>query len=151
MATKGQQIRTLLVYEAIDAVLTANASGVQKELQAHGFEFPHGQNAQLAEKYLIQLYSNNEPLFWDIMHKVPVNTSAIPPASKAKLNTLAPSSGANQRSDWWNGILNTLQGSSTSGGGESSTEETTTGAYVGYVIVILAIVGLTIYMFKTIK
>lgn len=153
MATRQEQARNLMVYEVIDAVLTANPGGAHKELVNNGFEFKYGQNGALSEKYLIQLYSNNEPLFWDIMHKIPVNSASIPPASRERLSAVVPTTGSSssQRSDWWNEILNTLQGTSTSGGGETSTEETTTGAYVGYVIVILAIVGITIYMFRTIK
>ena len=155
MATLKEQSYNAAVYDLIDAILTANPSGVQSELQKHGFEFKYGQNAQLAEKYLLQLYQNNTELFWEILDNVKVNPMNIPPVQRERLIALSTSGNPNARfgslDEYIQGAKDFLKGTKTEGTSEETTTETTTGAYIAYIVIILAIIGTAFYLMKNVK
>lgn len=155
--TLSQQAYNAATYDLIDAILTANPSGVQRELQNHGFEFQYGQNAQLAEKYLLQLYHNNSELFWNILQNVKVNLSAIPPAQRERLIALTSKGDANGNpnsktvQDYVQDGIDFLKGTKVEGGAEETTSEIASGAYVAAVIIVIAIIVIAFYLIKAPK
>lgn len=155
MATLTEQAKNAAVYDLIDAILTANPSGVQNELQKHNFEFKYGQNAQLAEKYLLQLYQNNAELFWEVLQNVKINAMNIPPVQRERLIALSTTANPNAKfgslDEYIQSAMDFLKGTKTEGSSEETTTETTTGAYIAYIVIVLAIIGITFYLINKVK
>ena len=157
MAIITEQDYNAAVYELIDAAIDANPSGIQAELQKHNFAFPYGQNAQLAEKYLLQLYQNNTPLFWDILSNVRIDISRIAPAQRDRLSALVPANSTTKGiGDYYQQALDYLKnlklgGTKTEGTSEQTVTRTSTGAYIAYILIALAIVGIAFYLIKITK
>lgn len=156
--TKSEQVKNATIYQLIDTMTSVNPSGVQKVLQDNGFVFQYGLNPSLQEKYLLQLYHNNAPLFWNISGKVSIDRSKVQPDIREKIDVLVSKSPVKKMAtggtttSWWQTALNLVQGTpTTSGGGQQTTTETSTGAYIAYVGIAVAIVVLVIYLFRTIK
>lgn len=153
MATLTEQAYNALVYDLIDAMITANPSGVQKELQANNFQFTYGQNSQLAQNYLHQIYHNNPDLFWQIVRNVKVNKMNVPPVQRERLDTIATVNGSTAKTleEWWQDIVSRVQGSKTEGGSTEESTQTTTGAYVVYALLIIAVIGIAVYLIRIVK
>lgn len=169
MASFTQQSYNASVYELIDAAITANASGIQAELQKNSFSFPYGQNGQLAEKYLLQLYQSNPSLFWEILSNVRIDTSKIPPAQRDRLTALVASDSPSKRiGDYYQQALNYLKDMNLNENRESVgstptpvTFPTTTntpiserekktpiGMYVIYAVIGIVIIGIIVYFIR---
>ena len=151
MANLTQQAYNAAVYDLIDAMLTANPTGVQKELQNHGFDFKFGQNSQLAELYLNKTFHNNPDLFWQILNNVRVDKANVPPDQRERLSALFTSNSTTEKGfgDWFKRIVGNLQGSTTTSTGGETITQTATGAYIAYAFIVLAIIGITWYLLKS--
>jgi len=145
-----------LAFRIIDSIASASPKEVVDVLSNNGFaeQFKYGVNGQQAIIILQQLWVGNRPKFLQLVRQMKIDTSRIPPNDVNAYKEIVKQMNPNARfevPDWLNNIWGSISETTTTGGEESSTEETSMGAYVGYVIIILAVIGITFYLIKTLK
>jgi hypothetical protein len=149
-----QQEKNASVYRVIDILTSANPIGTQKVLQDNGFEFKYGQNALLADKYLLKLYSNSPDEFFSIVKQIPIEKSKVNPPDRDFIDKLISESpiALNEKSGWFQSALGLLEGTTTTTyQGTPQKTETSPTAYAVYIVIGIMIIGIVVYMFKTIK
>ena len=159
------QEQDLVAYQLIGWATQYNPNGVSKALKDNGVNVePYGVNPSLQENYLTKLYHQNKSRFSELLKQVPLDQSKFSPKDKQAVDNLIsvlPKSngvrkfqtgGTTGLPSWLTTTLGFIQGTpQTSGGGTQSQTTTSSGAYIAYIILGLAIVGILYYMFKTIK
>jgi len=153
MTKLSQHDQDALAFHFIDVITGASPSEAVRVLSENGFEdqFPYGANPQKAQLLLQSLYVGNREKFVSLVKQMKIDYSRISQNDKLSYQKLVNPSNPNAKMDWINGIVDMITPKTTTGESETTTEETTAGAYVGYALVIIAIVGITIYLFKTLK
>jgi len=153
MADLSEYNKNALAFHLIDVISSASPSEVVRVLKENGFadQFPYGDNTQQAIIILQQMYIGNPEKFIQLVRQMKIDQTQITPANKEAFKDFVAQTNPSARVEWLSGILDTLTPKTTTGGGETITEETTGGAYVAYVVIVLAVIGLTIYMFRTLK
>lgn len=140
-----------------DLITEASPNVVVDVLKKNGFadQFQYGVNALQAEKILNATYLGNRDLYVKMVGEMlpKIDTSRIDPSVREKFQNLAAENNPNPnaKSEWLSGLLDMLTPKTVTEGGETTTEETSTGAYVAYAIIVLAIIGITVYLLKTVK
>ena len=144
-----------LAFRVIDSITSASPKEVVDVLSANGFaeDFKYGVNGERAKSVLQSLYVNDKPEFLRLVQNMKIDTTRINPSDRNAYIELATkgNQSANAKAEWLNGLWSMIAPSTTTGGGEQTTTETSSGAYVAYVIIVLAIIGVTVYMLKTVK
>ena len=150
MATVLEQQRNASVAHLIDTITSVASVDTLRVLSKYGFgdEFKYGINPALEDKILTQLYYNDENRFWSIINEIKVDTSKINPTDRMAYQEVVGFS-ANQKGDWWKSLLGKLQGSTTESTGGETITQTSTGAYIAYIFIVLAIIGITWYLIKS--
>ena len=153
MANITQKDQHALAFHFIDVITSASPKEVVDVLTANGYadQFKYGVNGQQAIITLQQLYVSNPTKFIELVGKMNIDYTRIPPNERQAYQEMVSQTNPNAKSEWIAGVLEMLTPKTTTGGGEITTEETTTGAYVAYVFIVLAIIGITVYIIKTIK
>lgn len=156
MAKLSEYEQNALAFRLIDSITTASPNEVVRVLSENGFaeQFKFGVNPSQAIIILQQLWVGNRPKFLQLVKQMKIDTSRIPPSDVDAYKQIAKQNNPNAKidvPDWINNVWNSFSEKTTTGESETTTSETTTGAYIGYVVVIIAIIVITVYLMRTVK
>lgn len=146
--------KTALAFSLIDLIVKSSPNQVHQVLVSNGFEeeLKYGMNGLMAQNILQGLYVGNPERFINIMIQIKPDYSRISPEEREKYKDIANRVNPSARtSDWYSVILDFIRPKNVSETGVETIEETTTGAYIAYIVIVLAIIGITYFMIKSVK
>lgn len=153
MATLRQQAYDAAVLNLIESAIEANAAGVHQALVNNGFaeELKYGQNGQMSQLILTQLYIGNPDQLFKILNEVQVQRTKVPPQRRTQLDEIVQTSPtARGLDDWWQKAVNFLRPTTTVTEGGEEIERTNPIAWVAYVIIAVGIFFVIRWMVRSV-
>lgn len=158
MATIQKQAYDAAVLNLIETAVQANPMGVYQALVNNGFgeELRYGQNGQLSQLILTQIYVADPDRLFKILNEVSVERSNVAIERRAELDEIvktAPTSSAarGEGLSWWQKAVNLVRPTTTVTEGGEEIERTNPVAYVVYVLGFVAIILLVRWIYKSVS